>query len=47
MRKEESLMKIYIIERDNTLYKPKPMVIIDGMKALEIVKEEYDALRRN
>lgn len=34
-------MKLYVLERDNSIYKPEPEVFIDGKKAVNIVKEEY------
>lgn len=35
-------MKIYIVERDNPKYKPEPEVFLDGKKAVNTVKEEYE-----
>lgn len=35
-------MKIYIIERSNPSYRPKPEVFTDGELARKIVKTEYE-----
>ncbi len=35
------IMKIYVIERDTPRFKPEPEVLLDGNKAVKIVKEEY------
>ena len=35
-------MEIYIIERDNPYDRPEPEVLLDGNKALQIVREEYE-----
>ncbi len=35
-------MKIYIVERDNPSYRPEPEVFIDGNKAFEAVRIEYN-----
>lgn len=34
-------MRIYIVERNNTEYRPEPEVFLDGNKAVNTVKEEY------
>lgn len=34
-------MKVYVVERDNTRYKPEPEVFLDGSKAVSMVKKEY------
>lgn len=35
-------MEIYVIERDTPSYRPEPEVLLDGNKALQIVRKEYE-----
>ena len=34
-------MKVYVVERDNPKYRFEPEVLLNGNKAVSIVKEEY------
>lgn len=37
-------MIIYIVERDNSDYRPEPQVFTDGQAALDIVKKEFSKM---